>query len=74
MNFFKKLLKTFFNLIIILIIVIVILVLYNYFQITIRNKNYTNFFGYTFFEVITGSMKGTIEIHDVIVVKITRRY
>lgn len=73
MFFLKKLLKSFFNLIIIVIVITVILVLFNFFQITICNKKYSNFFGYTFFEITTGSMKGTIEIQDVILVKITRR-
>ena len=72
MNFFKKLLKAFFDLIIIMIAIIVFLVLYNYFQITVCNKKYSNFFGYTFFQITTGSMKGTIEIQDVILVKISR--
>ena len=40
-------------------------------QIKIMNKDYADIFGYTFFEVATGSMSGTIEIGDVVIVKIT---
>ena len=43
MFFLKKLLKSFFNLIIIVIVITVILVLYNFFQITICKKKYSNF-------------------------------
>ena len=35
-------------------------------------NNYGNIFGYTFFEVATGSMADTIEIGDVVVVEITK--
>ena len=70
MKFLEKLLKTIFDIVTILIILLVIIIAYNFFQISILNKKYSNFFGYTFFEVTTGSMSGTIEINDVVIVKI----
>ena len=70
MEFLEKILKTFFNIVTIFIILLVILIGYNFFQISILNKKYSNFIGYTFFEVTTGSMSGTIEINDVVIVKI----
>ena len=72
MNFFKKILKAIFNIVIVLILFIAILIIYNYFQIVIFNKHYSVFLGYTFFEVSTGSMAGTIEVHDIVLVKLTQ--
>ena len=70
MKFLEIILKTIFNIVTIFIILLVILIGYNFFQISILNKKYSNFIGYTFFEVTTGSMSGTIEINDVVIVKI----
>ncbi len=72
MKLIKKIAKTFFNLLIIFMIFLVIIVSFNFFQINILKKQYTNFFGFTLFEVTTGSMSGTIEINDVVLVKITK--
>ena len=44
------------------------------FQTMFLGKAYNNFFGYSFFEVETGSMAGTIEIGDWIVVKLDTDY
>ena len=37
----------------------------------ILNKDYANIFGYSFFEVASGSMSPTLEIGDVIFIKVT---
>ena len=71
MKILKKIMKIFFDIIIFFTIVAVILVLYNFIQISALNKSYPEFFGYTFFEVTTGSMKNTIQVNDIIIVKIT---
>lgn len=70
MKIIEKLLKFIFNIVTILMILLVILVAYNFFQINIFNKKYANIFGYTFLEVTTGSMSGTIEINDIVIIKI----
>ena len=54
-----------------MIFVIIILLLYGIIQKKITGESYTNLFGYTFLEVLTGSMSGTIEIGDGVIVKIT---
>ena len=71
MKILKKIMKIFFDIIIFFTIVAVILVLYNFIQVSALNKSYPEFFGYTFFEVTTGSMKNTIQVNDIIIVKIT---
>ena len=72
MKLLEKIIKTIFNILIIFMVFLVIVVAHNFIQINILKKQYTNFFGFTIFEVTTGSMSGTIEINDVILVKITK--
>lgn len=72
MKLLEKIVKTIFNILIIFMVFIVIIVSYNFIQINVLKKQYANFLGYTIFEVSTGSMSGTIEINDVILVKITQ--
>ena len=63
--------KKFFKFIIYAVISIVIVILLCSVTNTILSKeNYTNILGYTFLEVVTGSMSGTIEIGDGIIVKL----
>lgn len=69
---FEKIAQIILNLIIVIVFLMVIIVGYNYFQLQILNKDYANFFGYTVFEVSTGSMAKTLEVYDVILVKITK--
>lgn len=54
-----------------MILVIIILLLYGIIQKNITGEKYTNLFGYTLLEVITGSMSGTIEIGDGVIVELT---
>ena len=72
MKIIKKIIKTILNIIIIFFVIGVIAVIYNLFQVSILKKDYANFFGYAIFEISTGSMSGTMEINDVIIVKITK--
>lgn len=71
-NIIKKILKSLNSIIYIILLVIVIILIYNIIQISILNKPYMNIFGYSLFQVKTGSMSGTIEIGDIIVVKLTK--
>lgn len=72
MKLIEKIIKTIFNILIVFMVCLVIIVSYNFFQINILKKQYTNFFGLTIFEITTGSMSGTIEVSDVILVKVTQ--
>lgn len=67
----SKILGYFLNVLIILVTIIIILAIYYFIQIKVFNKPYANIFGYTFFEVATGSMEPTIDVGDVIIVKVT---
>ena len=53
---------------------IMLLAGYNFFSVKILGKDYSNIFGYTFFEVISGSMSPSIEKWDLILVKLDTEY
>lgn len=57
----------------IIVFLLIIIGTYYIFQIKVMNNGYANIFGYTFFEVATGSMSPTIEIGDVVIVKLTKQ-
>ena len=71
-NIFEKIVKIVTNILMFFVAIIVFFALYNFFVLNILNKPYVNFFGYTFFDVATGSMAEQINIDDVIIVKITK--
>lgn len=64
--------KTVINSIYVVLAIIVIILIYNLIQITVFGKPYMNLFGYSIFQVKTGSMSGTLEIGDIVVVKLTK--
>ena len=55
-----------------ILIIILVILLFCYSQIKIFGKKYINFCGYTIFQVITGSMADTIQIKDIVIVKLTQ--
>lgn len=60
------------NIFIVLFAIFLLISMYTAFQVKILGNEYSNFFGYSLFEVQTGSMHGTIESGDWIVVKTNR--
>ena len=58
------------NILIIIVTILIVIGSYYIFQIKIQKKDYANIFGYTFFEIATGSMSPTINVGDVVIVKI----
>lgn len=53
------------------LVALVFLCIYTFVMTDILKKDYVNVFGYTYFVVASGSMSGTIEVDDIIFVKIT---
>ena len=66
----KKIKIVLINFIIIMLILIALLVIYCFIQLNIFNKEYINLFGFSIFQIETGSMSKTIEIDDFIIVKL----
>lgn len=68
----EKIVSAILNVLLIMVTIIIGIGFYYIYQIEIVKNDYANIFGYTFFEVATGSMSPTIEIGDVIITKITK--
>lgn len=68
-----KIISLILNVLLIIVTIIIAIGFYYIYQIKIKQNDYANLFGYTFFEVATGSMNPTIQVGDVIVVKITKQ-
>lgn len=60
------------NILLFIVFCFIMIGIYYIVQIKVLQNDYANLFGYTFFEVATGSMSGTIEIGDVVIVQITK--
>ena len=54
------------------LVVLVLLCIYTFIMTDVMKKDYVNVFGYTYFVVASGSMSGTIEVDDIIFVRITK--
>ena len=70
MKVVKKIFRWIFDIILFNILAIALIMAYNHVQVNIRGNTYTTMLGYSAFEVATGSMSNTIEIGDVILVKL----
>ena len=72
-KYISKLFKFLTDIIMCLLIILTAIAIYSLVQTKILEKPYTDILGYTAFEVVTGSMSGTIEIGDVIIVKLSHQ-
>ena len=70
MKIIQKIVGKIVNCLIVLVIIAIIICAYSVFSIKVLNKGYVNFFGYSIFEVATGSMKEEIDVGDAVLVKI----
>ena len=70
MRVLKKIFQVVLNLLICLIAICLLFAFYNFIQIKILHKDYANYFGYTFFEVKTGSMEDTLYVNDYVFVRL----
>ncbi|MCI6265673.1 MAG: signal peptidase I [Erysipelotrichaceae bacterium] len=62
------------NLLIGLIIIVAAFTLYSYVALEVLDKDYVSLFGYTYFEVASGSMTPTINKEDMVIVKLNSDY
>ena len=68
----KKVIKYIVNALTVFLIFLLLLVIYGKLALTFSKNSYPNYFGYTLFEVSSGSMQPTLDINDVVLVKITK--
>ena len=69
-----KIIDLIINILIFFVILIILFSLYSFFSLKILQKKYVNFFGYSYFQVATGSMRDYICEGDVVIVKINSDY
>ena len=67
-----KYIKRIIDVLIVITLIILVLVIYGYVEKYVFKKDYINYFGYTIFEVASGSMAPTINVGDIVVVKLTK--
>ena len=67
----EKFFKYFTNVLLVIVITCIFFALYSFVQLVILEKDYVNYFGYTIFEVQSGSMSPTINVNDMLLVKLT---
>ena len=68
----NKTFQIFIDFLVLVITVLILFSLYKIISIKILHKPYSNIFGYTTFEIATGSMEPTLNVKDIIIVKITK--
>ena len=71
MKYILKIFKNFFVLIFILLILLNLVLLFSKF---VLKKEYPDILGYSYFEVLTGSMRNEINISDIVIVKSQANY
>lgn len=68
----RKILHIILNIISVIVSIFLFIVLYAWLQVNVFNSSYANVFGFTMFDVVTGSMSGTIEVNDYVLVKTSK--
>lgn len=71
MKVFKKIISIIMNIFTFIITLLVLFLLYKTILVKIYHKDYVATFGYSIFEIVTGSMEPTLSINDYIIVKNT---
>jgi signal peptidase len=69
-----KIFSFFLNFLLVIVVIISFFSIYSYVSINILDNSYVNVFGYTFFEVVSGSMGESIKVDDLVIVKINSSY
>ena len=66
----KNITKWLVNILSVILLIIIVLVVYSKCVTTFTKQAYPNYFGYTIFEVASGSMEPALSVHDVVLVHI----
>ena len=72
LKFINKVFQIFIDFLVFIITILILFSLYNLISIKVLNKPYTNLFGFSVFEIATGSMEPTLNVKDLVIVKITK--
>lgn len=66
----RKMFQGFLTFVIFVMAILLLLVIYNFWQIKMLHKDYANYFGYTYMNVISGSMEPSIKVDDFVFIKL----
>lgn len=69
-KYLEKIFKIVTDILLFIIIIAIFFTIYAYYQKDVLKRDYISYFGYTFFEVASGSMSDTINIKDLVIIKI----
>ncbi len=67
----KILINIVMDILIFILVIGIAFALYGFIQTKVQKKLYCNYFGYTYFQILTGSMEDYIKIDDIVLVRIT---
>lgn len=71
LKYINKIFQVFIDILVFIITVLIFFSLYNFISLKVLNKEYSNIFGISIFEIVSGSMEPTLNVKDLIVVKKT---
>ena len=69
----KNITKIIINVLCVILFVILAIVIYAKLAVTLNSDIHTNYFGYRIFEVASGSMEPTLQINDILLVKVNEK-
>ncbi len=69
MKVIKKIGSIVINFLMAIVTIIVLFLMYRFIMIKVCHKDYVSTFGYSMFEIVTGSMEPTLNVYDFILVK-----
>ncbi len=69
----RKIFQIVLNILLVLIGLLLLIAIYNLYNVKVLKKDYTNYFGYTTFNITSGSMEPTIYKEDYVFVKLNNK-
>ncbi len=69
----RKIFQIFLNISLCLVGFLLLISIYNFINIRILHKEFTNYFGYTFMHITSGSMEPTIHVDDYVFIKLNEK-
>ena len=66
----RKIFQGLLTMFIVIMAILVLMVIYNFIEIKIKKKDYANYFGYTYMNIISGSMADAINVDDYVFIKL----
>ena len=72
-NVLSKIFQAVLTMFIVIMAILVLMVIYNFVEIKIKKKDFANYFGYTYMNIISGSMADAINVDDYVFIKLNAK-